>query len=104
MHKKHLNFLCKYINDNKIKLILTNVPISKNIKNLVKEKKNENDTRHKDIKILRREINKIIKIQPKINISIGMRLPPKRAANKWRVTKNINNILLYFFLFKTSKI
>ncbi len=43
MHKKHLNFLCKYTNDNNIKLILTNVPISKTIKNLSKEKKNKND-------------------------------------------------------------
>jgi len=42
-HKKELVHLCDYVSDYGIKLILTNVPISETIKNLVKKKKSEND-------------------------------------------------------------
>ena len=42
-HKKFLNYLCKYISENNTKLILTNIPSTKIIKNLTKIKKRNND-------------------------------------------------------------
>ena len=55
MHRKKLNILCKYIKNNKTKLILTNVPISKTIQKLVWAEKNEND--NKIIKYLKKCTN-----------------------------------------------
>ncbi len=42
-HENYLNLLCNYISKNKINLVLTKVPTSIQVKNLVNKKQNEND-------------------------------------------------------------